>query len=97
MRLALSFYAEGAPVSIALEGDGVLNWVSGMSGPSASPQSVNRFVEDLARFGVPVYILAKDLVENGLTAGDLASAHAKVISEPEYASLLRSFDSVVAI
>jgi sulfur relay (sulfurtransferase) DsrF/TusC family protein len=97
MRLALSFYAQRAPVSVALEGPGVLNWVSNMIPEATSPRSVSRFVEDLGKFSVPVYLVLEDLGVAGFTPNDLASPHAQIIQRSEFAHMVASHDAVVAI
>ena len=97
LRLALSFYAQRAPIAVVLEGYGVLNWVSGIITEAGSAMSVSRFVKDLALFGVPVFIVSEDLLENGFNATDLASQHPVLISRSRLAHMLTSYDVVVAV
>ncbi len=96
-RLALSFYAEQEPVSLVLQGQGVLNWVSNLLPETSSPRSVSRFVRDLEKFGVPVYVVLEDLKEAGLSSDDLASPYAKPVRRSELARMIASAGSVVAI
>ncbi len=97
LRLALSFYAQRAPITVVLEGPGVLNWVAGIASEAGSAQSVSRFVKDLALFGVPVFIVSEDLLECGFAAADLASQHAVLMPRSQLAQMLASYDTVVAV
>ena len=97
LRLALSFYAQRAPVAVVLEGPGVLNWVSGLVSEAGSALSVSRLVKDLGLFGVPVFIVSEDLLENGFDAADLASQHAILIPRSRLAQMVTAYDSVVGV
>jgi len=97
MRLALSFYAAGAPVALLFEGPGTLNWVSGIAGPDVLAQSVSRLVTDIARFKIPAYVISEDLAESGFTPSDLASQHPVLIPRSDVSSMLTAYDSVVAV
>ncbi len=97
LRLALSFYAQRAPITVVLEGPGVLNWVAGVTSEAVSAQSVSRFVRDLALFGVPVFIVSEDLSESGFGTADLASQHPVLIPRARLAHMLPDYDSVVAV
>ena len=97
LRLALSFYAQRAPVAVVLEGPGVLNWVSGLVSEAGAALSVSRLVKDLGLFGVPVFIVSEDLLESGFDAANLASQHAVLIPRSRLAHMLTTYDSVVAV
>ncbi len=97
MRLALSFYAERAALTVVLEGPGVLNWVSNMAPEGPSTWSVSRFVADLQKFSVPVYLVSEDLTEAGLKLSDLSSPHARPIRRSKLSAMVASSDAVVAM
>lgn len=97
LRLSLSFYAADTHVDILLEGFGVMNWTKGIAQDSKNPDSVSRSVSDIARFNIPVYIIAEDLHLLGLTEDDLTSLHPKIITRESAMLLLAAYETTIAV
>jgi tRNA 2-thiouridine synthesizing protein C len=97
LRLSLSFYAADVPVSILLENSGIFNWLSGIVAESDDIHSVSRFVKDVQKFDIPVYIVKDDLEKYGVSLNDLASHYPKLIQRSDVANLIATHDQVMAM
>jgi len=97
LRLSLSFYAADIPVEILLTGDGVLNWISGMTKESQDSRSVLRFVKDIENFAVPLYLVEEDLKVHQLDVNDLTSKYPRLIVRETAAKMIANHDSVLTM
>ena len=79
------------------EGLGVLNWKSGIEKESQNPDSVSRLVEDIAKFGIPVFMVEEDLQSFGLDRDNLVSNPPKLISREEAAMMLFDHETTMAV
>jgi hypothetical protein len=79
------------------EGPGVLNWKSGIEKESQNPDSVSRLIEDVSKFGIPVYIVEEDLRSYGLDHDNLVSNPPKLISREEAAVMIFHHETTMAV